>query len=851
MAVPARPIAAGLVEWATRAPDRIAVRDDDGALTFAELDALAGTVARELHEATADVGATGVVPVLLGHDRWSVATLHGVVRAGRAFAPLDADAPPAALEELFERLGRPACAVVAGPPGRNRLPDRVTVVETSRCPADPVGPVGGPPHDPLLVVFTSGSSGRTKGVVHDAATFDAVLAGFAERSPVGPDEHVAHLLPVHWIAGLVRALLPGLGSSIVLTSPTDQSADTLVALLAAERITVLPAAPSVLARLAWAASGHRRLETVRSVRTFGEALDWLHVVAIRGLVAPDAVITTEYGATESCWSVFEGTVGPDVPIGVGTVPLGLPPVVDRVMLEPVDVGPTGLHEVVVRGPVAVGYLDDPAATAERFGVDADGTRWWRSRDLVRVAPDGTIHPSGRRDDLVKVGAVFVSTADVERELASVPGVVEAAVVPVPGAERTRLIAHVEVDPAAGLTSTGLRAQMQERLAPVSVPALIVRHAAMPRTGTGKVDRARLGDAPVAAWRELPPRPVRSALEFRVLDQVRRIVGIDDVGPDDDLTTVGLDSLGVVELCAAIAELGLGTLDPADVVAAGSVAEICTRFRAVTTTPRSTAVLWNADGANVPIVALPGGGGTAVGLLPLAVALGPERPLLVVEPRGLHRRGHPDRTVARFAAHVCAEIEAHLGPDDPRVLVGYSASGPIAYEAARRQHAAGRRVHVVLLDTAPGLRGLDAPAGAPPTVRSASGATLPGALARSVRYRVRHLSRVLRRWRAQRFPGPPRFDDDRYRVFLEIMMRAGRKYVPPSVDFPVTLLQIADHEYEPRCRATVADLTVHRVGGDHRTMMAPPHIAEIAAIVAGIADVHLQGPPHVLRLRSPG
>lgn len=828
----ARPIAVGLTAWAARTPDRVAVRDDDGVLTFAELDALAGTVARMLR----DAGASGTtVPVFLGRDRWSVAALHGVVRAGVPFAPLDAGAPPTATGEHVARLGPPAVAVVTGPAGRGLLPAGCAVVETPRRSADPVPPAGGPLHEPLLVVFTSGSSGRAKGVVHDAATFDAILAGFAERSPVGPDEHVAHLLPLHWIAGLVRALLPGLGSSIVLMSATDQDADTLVDRLAVERITVLPAAPSVLDRLARATGGGRRLATVHSVRTFGEALDWSHVAAIRALVAPGAVVTTEYGATESCWSVFEGTVGPAAAIGVGPVPLGRPPVADRVVLEPVPAGSDGLAEVVVRGPVAVGYLGDPVATAARFGRDADGTRWWRSGDLVRVGPGGQIHPAGRHDELVKVAGVLVSTAEVERVVAGVSGVVAAVVVPGWTGVRTRLVAHVVIDPTTGLTPADLRAHLQQRLAPPSVPASVVRHQELPRTDSGKIDRTRLVGAPVVVWREGPVRPARTDREHRVLTVVRRLVGVDDVGPDDDLTAVGLDSLGAVELCGAIADLGFGTIDPAEVVGAHSVAGICDHLERAPVETRSTAVLWNGDGTRVPIVALPGGGGTAVTYVPLAGALGPERPVLVVEPRGLHRPGRIDRSVRRSARHVCDELGAHLRPDDPLVLVGYSASGPIAHAVARREHAAGRRVHLVLLDTMPGLGGLGDVSDPPSTVRTASAVSHPRAAARAIRFRYRTAVRAIRWWREERHPGPPAFDENRYRVFLRIMLRAGRRYDPPPVEFPVTLVQTVDHEYEARCRASVRDLTVHRVAGDHHTMLLPPHVAGIATVVADVAD----------------
>src|SRR5436190_1088596 len=93
-------------------------------------------------------------------------------------------------------------------------------------------------------------------------------------------------------------------------------------------------------------------------------------------------------------------------------------------------------------------------------------------------------------------------------------------------------------------------------------------------------------------------------------------------------------------------------------------------------------------------------GTALEFPFLAEALGADRPVAVIGPRGMHRPGPPDRTIGAAGAHVREEIGARLGPADPCVILGFSGSGPVAYEAAQQMHAEGRAVHLVLLDTAP-------------------------------------------------------------------------------------------------------------------------------------------------------
>jgi phthiocerol/phenolphthiocerol synthesis type-I polyketide synthase D len=236
-----------------------------------------------------------------------------------------------------------------------------------------------------------------------------------------------------------------------------------------------------------------------------------------------------------------------------------------------------------------------------------------------------------------------------------------------------------------------------------------------------------------------------------------------------------------------------------------------------------------------VVAVPGGGGTAIRFRFLADALGGEQPLLVVEPRGMHRRGRPDRTVGHLAAHVVAEVDERLRAGAPVVLVGYSASGPVAYEAARRLRADGRTVHLVLLDTAPTLRGMWPGADPMPTIRTADRAQLPKAVLRSLAFRLSHLTTGLRRFRLEQFPGRARFDVERYMAFQRIMVRASRTYTPPPATFPATLVHVDAAGLVPQCRTVITDLAVVRVPGDHGSMLEPPHVFLVAEAIASVVD----------------
>jgi thioesterase domain-containing protein len=177
-----------------------------------------------------------------------------------------------------------------------------------------------------------------------------------------------------------------------------------------------------------------------------------------------------------------------------------------------------------------------------------------------------------------------------------------------------------------------------------------------------------------------------------------------------------------------------------------------------------------------------------------------------------------------------------------VLIGFSGSGPVAYEAAQQIDAERRRVHLILLDTAPHSRRHPTPDAedsenaedepTPVEVRAASPKQLPGALVRSARFRWGRF----RFERRVRNPGPPSFDATRYRVFRRILGDAARAYEPIQAAFAATLLHVeGNDDVVRRCEELIPDLTVHVVGGGHNTMLLPPEVTRLADLIAAAVD----------------
>jgi len=211
----------------------------------------------------------------------------------------------------------------------------------------------------------------------------------------------------------------------------------------------------------------------------------------------------------------------------------------------------GIGELCVGGiPTARGYLERPAATAERFAPDprVPGERVYRTGDVCRLLEDGVIEFLGRRDQQVKLRGYRIELGEIESALRRSPGVCEAAAALVPGAREgdARLVGYVvcEGDVPLGAITASLEAQLPRYM----VPSVLVPLAALPLHPNGKVDRRALPRPDDAAPAEaVPPR---TALEATLLTLLQEVLQRRDLGVTDDFFASGGDSLAVLRLAAA-------------------------------------------------------------------------------------------------------------------------------------------------------------------------------------------------------------------------------------------------------------------------------------------------------------
>jgi malonyl-CoA/methylmalonyl-CoA synthetase len=455
-------------------------------VSYAELDRAARAHAARL--AADGVRAGDRVAVWATPDLATVAAVLGNALLGAPTVPLN---PAVGAGELAHVLrdAAPRLVLAADPaPFRERTPEVGQVVLDGPAAAPPPGPA---PDDPLLVLYTSGTTGPPKGAVitHRNAAFDldalAGAWGWSER------DVLVHALPLFHVHGLVLGVLGALRVGGALTMLPRFAPEAVCAAMAAGG-TLLFAVPTMYHRLAEHCEGDardaRRLAGARLLVSGSAALPLRENERLFRLFGQRPV--ERYGLTETlilCAARHDG------PRTAGTVGPPLPGVTLRLVDEqrrPLSPGPDVLGEVAVKAPcVFPGYLNRPDAT--RAALDGEG--FFYTGDVAALTADGEVRIVGRRaTDLIKTGGYKVGAGEVEAALLDHPAVREAAVVGVPDEDLgERIVAFVVAAPGATPSADELASHVARLLAPHKRPRDVRVVAGLPRNAMGKVLKKEL------------------------------------------------------------------------------------------------------------------------------------------------------------------------------------------------------------------------------------------------------------------------------------------------------------------------------------------------------------------------
>ena len=558
---------------AARTPDAIAVMHEDARLTYAELNARANRLAHHLR--TLGVKPDARVAICVERSLEMVVGLLAILKAGGAYVPLDPVHPAERLAGTLEDSA-PAVLLIGGG-GKQALTRLIDGLMTkvpainlaedaalwaNQADANPdTASVGLTPSHLAYVIHTSGSTGRPKGVMVEHRGIVNRLTWMQRVYCLTTQDRVLQKTPFGFDVSVREIFLPFLnGACLVMARPEGHKDPAYLAeIIFQEHVTTLNFVPSMLQAFLENSEAPKCVG-LRRVICAGEVLPTLLARRFRNLL-PNVRLHNFYGPTETTLNAtaFDWNIGSDTPSAI--VPLGRPISNTRIYIldghgEPVPIGVAG--EIYIGGAgVARGYLNRPELTAERFLADpfageADA-RMYKTGDLGRYLPDGTIEFLGRNDFQVKIRGFRIEPGEIEARLTQHPAVREAVVLArEDGPGDKRLVAYYTVVPdAEAADAEALRRHLSAILPEYMVPAAYVRLDALPLTANGKLDRKALPAPDGAAYAVRGYEAPVGEIEMHLARIWAEVLGLERVGRHDNFFELGGHSLLAVRVISRL------------------------------------------------------------------------------------------------------------------------------------------------------------------------------------------------------------------------------------------------------------------------------------------------------------
>jgi amino acid adenylation domain-containing protein len=682
-------------------PTAVAVVFEDVALSYAELNARANRLAHAL--IAHGVRRESAVALLLERSIDLVVAILAVIKAGGTYVPLDTRYPPARMRLVMEETGASMIIVNRRTPAHELPQCAQVVIDGDLCLADqdPGDPrIACDPEQLAYVMFTSGSTGQPKGI---AITHRDVAGLALDPCWQGNGRTLLHS-PIAFDASTYEVWVPLLhGGQIVVAPPGELDIATLRETIVRHRITELFMTTGLFNLMSEHCSdcfaGVTEVWTggdLASPAAFGRVLN----------TCPGTKVVNGYGPTET--TTFAVTYAMHVPCdAASTVPIGRPMANTRVYvldsgLQPVPTGVAG--ELYIAGAgLARGYLGRPGFTAERFVADPfgpAGARMYRTGDLVRWNTDHDLVFVGRADGQVKVRGFRIELGEIETALAAHPGVVQAAVVARQDQSGSKLLVAYVV-PAANtdVQPDLLRDHLRQRLPDYMVPAAVVALEALPLTPNGKLDRRALPAPEFASAGS--GRPARTLREQLLCDLFAEMLGLPQVGIDDDFFDLGGHSLMAIRLAARVratlgVDLALRALfeapTPAGLAARLAMDDLHDAFDVM--------LPLRVRGHRSPVFCIHPGGGISWSYCGLMKHLGPEYPIYGLQARSLARPEPRPTSIEQMAADYADQIRK-VQPTGPYHLLGWSIGGLVAHAIATELQKRGEATALLaILDAYP-------------------------------------------------------------------------------------------------------------------------------------------------------
>jgi len=707
-----RSLAAHLRELGIEAGDRVAaIAGNDPAAIVGAL--AAATLGATFSSAAPEMGAPAILsrfeqlaPKLLmatfaaegaAEVAASLPSLTAVVALDAASAPVEVELPVLRLSEL---LAKPATEPL--PPGWQRFPF----------------------NHPLFILFTSGTTGAPKCIVHGAG--GSLLEHIKEHRlhcDLGPDEVLFFQTSAAWMMWNWQLSALACGTRVVVYDGPLLGAGTLWQIASEEQVTVFGTSPPYLQLCEDSGYSPKReapTPSLRAILSTGSVLrDW-QFDWVAEEVGP-VKLQSISGGTDIIGCFVLGH--PEMPVRRGLIQsrsLGL-----DVQALPTETTPSNSStgELVCRNPFPsrpVGFLGDADGSRFHDAYFAENEGVWTHGDLIEFEADGQARIHGRSDGVLNIQGVRIGPSEIYQALRVVPEVQEAMAVEQRRSSDARLVLLVVMREGAELDAQlirRIRKSVGRQTTPLHVPELIAAVQALPVTHSGKRSE-KAGRAAVegkeAGNRRALANPesleqIRAAVAAAEAAQVARaqaavpadaptveklrliweaVLGLEELGDDEDFFDLGGTSLQALEVFTQMREHVGVDLPLSALIEAPTLAELA----AVVEDPsRLTAPLVQIRaGTGRPLYFIHSLWGDVIEMRQVAMALKVDVPVYGVRARGLNPGEEPLESVEEMARTYVQVIREHQ-PEGPYRLAGYSFGGLLAYETARQLAAEGAEI----------------------------------------------------------------------------------------------------------------------------------------------------------------
>ncbi len=681
-----------------KTPDNVAIVCENVQLTYKELNQRANRVGyhlRENYKLTAD----DFVGIMLDRTEWAVIAILGTLKAGAAYIPIDLDYPdsrksfiiedstPKVLitdsEHLFEVIEFNTDIFSIDIELDELLEDKERLENPDfSCTPD----------DLVYMIYTSGSTGNPKGVMLEHNNLvNYVSYGISEYGENGK----AHNFPLFTSlsfdltqTSIYLSLLTG-GKLFVYRQDALTSMPSILGNKEITSIKLTPAHLSFFEDLEY--------EHIREIIIGGEALTLAHLEALKSLNS-SAKIHNEYGPTEA-------TIGCTVQEvsdfkSLDKISIGKPIANTKayILKEDQKLQPIGVvGELCISGSgLARGYLNREELTNEKFISNPykEGKRLYKTGDLAKWLPDGTIEFVGRVDDQVKIRGYRIELGEIESVLSNYATIKSSCVLARKDNKgEYRLIGYVVSNDQ--FDKQDIQEHLKSVLPDYMVPQLWVALDEMPLTNNGKIDKKSLPDPDITSLATIEYVAPRNEIEEQLVVVWQELLQVDQVGIHSDFFELGGHSILAIQMVSRINDIIPKDITVAHLFEFPTIALLETYYTSDSVFTNDILVALQKEGTKRPIFCAPPAGGEAMVYTKLSKLLGEDQPLYGFQCPGLDGTVPVLKTVEEMATIFIEEMQK-IDPVGPYCLAGYSFGGNIICEMMRQLQDNGFEVDELLV-----------------------------------------------------------------------------------------------------------------------------------------------------------